>query len=372
MTTSDSDKDKENESPDEKQDTTEDRLGEIKKEEKEDASSYYAQGDKESPMNVKEEFAKPVPPVEKAKEDLNLLRAVAFLGFGLAVLAIVFILFFIRDLDERVGGVDSAVKKVEEIIQPLKTEVEDNMKVVQSIEENLKTVSDTVSRLHEKLGDYEKSMAIMELKRALAMIEGISMGSNASVRSKSSDVAASIQSLLSELGGGEGVSDQPAGEIQVEEAAEEPAGEESAVEESAETAEEPAEEELAGEESEEAAEEEPAEEESAGEESEEAAEEPSAEESAGEESEEAAEEPAEEESTGEESEEAGEELADEESAEEESAGEESVEAEKEPAGESHVTEESNEEAPAESEEHGEESASDDIEDLPTIEELLKE
>ena len=35
MTTSDSDKDKENESPDEKQDTTEDRLGEIKKEEKE-------------------------------------------------------------------------------------------------------------------------------------------------------------------------------------------------------------------------------------------------------------------------------------------------------------------------------------------------
>ncbi len=326
MTTSDSDKDKENESPDEKQDTTEDRLGEIKKEEKEDASSYYAQGDKESPMNVKEEFAKPVPPVGKAKEDLNLLRAVAFLGFGLAVLAIVFILFFIRDLDERVGGVDSAVKKVEEIIQPLKTEVEDNMKVVQSIEENLKTVSDTVSRLHEKLGDYEKSMAIMELKRALAMIQGISMGSNASVRSKSSDVAASIQSLLSELGGGEGVSDQPAGEIQVEEAAEEPAGEELAVEESAEAAEE----------------------------------------SAGEESEEAAEEP------GEKSEEAGEELADEESAEEESAGEESVEAEKEPAGESHVTEESNEEAPAESEEHGEESASDDIEDLPTIEELLKE
>ncbi|MCH8313966.1 MAG: hypothetical protein IID17_13380, partial [Nitrospinae bacterium] len=266
MTTSDSDKDKENESPKEKQETTEeDQLEEIKKEEQEDASSYYAQEDKESPMNVKEEFAKPVPPVEKAKEDLNLLRAVAFLGFGLAVLAIVFILFFIRDLDERVGGVDSAVKKVEEAIQPIKTEVEDNMKVVQSIEENLKTVSDTVSRLHEKLGDYEKSMAIMELKRALAMIQGISMGSNAGVRAKSSDVAASIESLLSELKGGDGVSDEPAGEIQVEEAMDEPAEEELAGEESAEAAEEPAEEESAGEESEEAAEE-PAEEELAGEE----------------------------------------------------------------------------------------------------------
>ena len=301
MTTSDSDKDKGSESPAEEKQTSEDRFEEIKKEEKEDASSYYAQGDKGSTMNVKEEFEAPVPPVDKAKEDLNLLRAVAFLGFGLAALAIVFILFFIRDLDERVGGMDSAVKKVEEAIEPLKTEVEGSMKSVQAIEESLNTVNATVAKLQGKFGNYEKTMAIMELKRALAMIQGISVGSDVGVQSKSSEVAASINSLLSELGGGDAASSQPAGEIQVEEAAEEPAEEESAGEE-AEAVEEPAEEESAGEETE--AEEEPAEEESAVEETE-------------------------------------------------------------------AAEESHEEAPAESEAHGDTSA-DGAEELPTVEELLKE
>jgi len=330
MTTSDSDKDKGSESPEEENKTTGDRLEAIKKEEKEDASSYYAQGNKGSTMNVKEEFEAPVAPVDKAKEDLNLLRAVAFLGFGLAALAIVFILFFIRDLDERVGGMDSAVKKVEEAIEPLKTDVEGSMKSVQAIEENLKSVSANVSSLQGKFGNYEKSMAIMELKRALAMIQGISVGSDAGVQSKSSEVAASINSLLSELGAGGAPSSQPAGEIQVEEATEEPAEEESAGEETEEATEEPAEEESAGEETEEATEE-PAEEEPAGEETGEATEEPAEEESAGEETEEAVEEPAEE----------------------------------------SAVEESHEAAPAESEGH-EDASADGDEELPTVEELLKE
>jgi hypothetical protein len=313
MTTSDSDQDKDKPS-------SADRIEEIKKEEKEDASSYYAQGDKGSPTNVKEEFEAPVPPVDKASEDLNLLRAVAFLGFGLAALAIVFILFFIRDLDERVGGVDSAVKKVEESIDPLKTDVqgvkssiEGNAKSVQAIEESLNTVNDTVARLQGKFGNYEKNMAIMELKRALAMIQGISTGSDAGVQSKSSEVLASINSLLSELGAG--TSNQPAGEIQVEEATEEPAAEEESSEE---------------------AEEEPAAEEES---SEEAEEEPAAEEES---SEEAEEEPA---------------------AEEES----SEEATEEPAAEEAAHEEA---APAESTGHGD--SADSTEELPTVEELLKE
>jgi chromosome segregation ATPase len=331
MTTSDSDQDKENES-------TADRLDEIKKEEQEDASSYYAQGNKGSTMNVKEEFEAPVPPVDKSKEDLNLLRAVAFLGFGLAALAIVFILFFIRDLDERVGGMDSAVKKVEESIEPLKTDVEGSKASVQAIEESLSSVTATVSKLQGKFGSYEKTMAIMELKRALAMIQGISAGSDAGVQSKSSEIAASINSLLSELGGG--VSNQPAGEIQVEEAAEDPAEEESAEEATEEAAEEPAEEESAEEATEEA-EEEPAEEESAEEATEEAEEEPAEEESAEEATEEAAEEPAEEESAEEATEEAPAEAS------------------------------SHEEAPQESAGHGDEST-DGVEELPTVEELLKE
>jgi septal ring factor EnvC (AmiA/AmiB activator) len=340
MTTSDSDQDKEKPS-------SADRLEEIKKEEKEDASSYYAQG-KGTPTNVKEEFEAPVPPVDKASEDLNLLRAVAFLGFGLAALAIVFILFFIRDLDERVGGMDSAVKKVEESIDPLKTDVEGvkssiegNAKSVKAIEESLNTVNDTVAKLQGKFGNYEKTMAIMELKRALAMIKGISAGSDAGVQSKSSEVLASINSLLSELGAG--TSNQPAGEIQVEEATEEPAAEE---ESSEEATEEPAAEE---ESSEEATEEPAAEEES----SEEATEEPAAEEES---SEEATEEPAAEE-------ESSEEATEEPAAEEES----SEEATEEPAAEEAAHEEA---APAESAGHGD--SADSTEELPTVEELLKE
>ncbi len=224
MTTSDNKR--ENESTKENQEPKNDRLEEIKKEEQEDASSYYAQEKEEAP-DTKAEFEKPVPPVGKAEEDMSLLRTVAFLGFGLAALAIVFILFFIRDLDERVGGVGSAVNKLEGTIGPLKTEVEGSIKSVEgsikAVEESLQSVSQTVTGLQGKLGDYEKTMAIMELKRALVMVQGISNGSNSGVKSKSSEVAASIQTLLNELGGGNASSGQPAGEIQVKEASEEPA-----------------------------------------------------------------------------------------------------------------------------------------------------
>ena len=68
----------------------------------------------------------------------------------------VFILFFIRDLDERVGGMDSAVKKVEESIEPLKTDIKGSKESVQAIEESLNAVIATVSKLQGKFGNYEK------------------------------------------------------------------------------------------------------------------------------------------------------------------------------------------------------------------------
>lgn len=317
MTTSENDK--ENESTEKKNDTGEDRLEEIKKEEKEDASSYYAQGKQEAP-DVKKEFEEPVPPVDNSKEDLNLLRAVAFLGFGLAALAIIFILFFIRDLDHKVGGVDSAVNKLEGTIGPFKEAIDGRVKAV---EDSLQAVSQTVSGLQGKLGSYEKTMAIMELKRALVMIQGISMGSNSGVQSKSSEVAASIQSLLNELGGGDAPSGEPAGVIQVEEAVEEPAP--------------PAEEEPVAAEPEEAPAEEEATEEAA-EETDEAKDEAAAEEEATEE-------------TAEDADESG----------EESAAEDADE-----AGDEHAADESDEE------EHAGDENTAGLEELPTIEELLQE
>ena len=83
-----SDKDKENSSSDE-------HLENIKQEETKDTTEYYAQGDSKENFNEESEFSKPVPLVEKAAEEMSLLKAVAYLAFGLAALAIVFILFFI-------------------------------------------------------------------------------------------------------------------------------------------------------------------------------------------------------------------------------------------------------------------------------------
>jgi uncharacterized protein YoxC len=216
-----------------------DRLDEIKKEEKEDASTYYAQGESKDKVNQEAELSKPVADVNAQKEEMNMLKAVAFLGFGMAALAIIFILFFLRDLDTRVVDVDGAVTTLEEKMAPLRKHVDDS----------LAKINKDIAGLDSKVGNYERVMAVMELKRALVTVQEMSMGNSAKVKAKSSQVVAGIESLLMELGAGN--SPMPAGIVSLEEApaptapaaapAEEPAPvEESAVEEAA-----PAEEEAA-------------------------------------------------------------------------------------------------------------------------------
>ena len=102
------DKDKDNEP----QEGSDDRIEEIKKEAKEDASAYYTQ-DEEVKEEMKSEFEKPIESPEKGKEDLSFLKALAFLGFGLAVFSVILIFFFIKDLDDRVGGMGSTVSELE-------------------------------------------------------------------------------------------------------------------------------------------------------------------------------------------------------------------------------------------------------------------
>ena len=92
---------------DKEKNSAEEHLKNIKQEETEDSTEYYAQGDSKETFDEESELTKPVPQLEKAAEEMSLLKAIAYLGFGLATLAIIFILFFIRDLDHRVGGVDS-------------------------------------------------------------------------------------------------------------------------------------------------------------------------------------------------------------------------------------------------------------------------
>lgn len=180
-----------------------DRLEQIKKEEQEDASSYYAQGGKES-FDTEEEFKKPVPVIPQDKEEMSLLKAVAFLGFGLASFAIIFILFFIRDLDDRVGSMDANVVLLEKKIAPLKEE----------IDANLNKINTDLKGLSDKVGNYERKMAVMELKRALVTVREMYSGASVEVDAKSQQVITSIEALLQEFGAGE----QPAGVVKVQEA----------------------------------------------------------------------------------------------------------------------------------------------------------
>ena len=55
-------------------------------EESKDSADYYEQGNSKDTFDEKLEFSRPVPSVEKISEEMNLTKAVAYLGFGLAVL----------------------------------------------------------------------------------------------------------------------------------------------------------------------------------------------------------------------------------------------------------------------------------------------
>jgi hypothetical protein len=185
----------------------EDRLEEIKREEKEDASTYYQQGESKDKVSEEAELSKPVEDVDAQKEEMNMLKAVAFLGFGMAALAIIFILFFVRDLDTRVVDVDGAVTSLEEKITPLRKHVDTS----------LEKVNQDIAGLDNKIGNYERVMAVMELKRALVTIQEMSMGNSSNVTAKSNQVVADIESLLVELGAGTGPAKMSAGIVNLEE-----------------------------------------------------------------------------------------------------------------------------------------------------------
>jgi len=192
----------------EKENDPSDRLEEIKREEQEDASSYYAQGESKDNINEEAELSKPVEKLDEQKEEMNMLKAVAFLGFGMAALAIIFILFFVRDLDTRVLDVDGAVTSLEKKMAPLKKHVDDR----------LEKVNKDISGLNSKIGNYERIMAVMELKRALVTVQEMSMGDSVNVKNKSNQVVAEIESLLAELGSGDSPAKFPAGTVSLEEA----------------------------------------------------------------------------------------------------------------------------------------------------------
>ncbi len=170
----------------------EDRLEKIKQEAQEDASSYYDQGKSDDDTMTEADFNKPVPKVDEDKEEMNLMKALAYLGFGMGALAIIVILFFLRDLDHKVGNVDAAVGSLEQQFGPLKRELDDS----------LAKVNADVSQLKERFGNYERQAAVTELKRALVAIQTVTENTAPEVQAKSNQVITSIENLLQELGAG--------------------------------------------------------------------------------------------------------------------------------------------------------------------------
>ena len=158
-----------------------------------DSGGNYAEDDSEEKGLTEEEFNQPVPPVDPEEEEMSLLKAVAFLGFGMAALAIIFILFFIRDLGNKVGDVDAAVNTLEERFGPLKTQVETGFA----------QLNQDVGQLKEKVGNYEKMIAIMELKRAKVAIQEATANAAPEIQARSSQVISHIDNMLADLGAGE-------------------------------------------------------------------------------------------------------------------------------------------------------------------------
>ena len=170
----------------------EDPLEKIKQEAQEDASSYYSQGKSDDDAMTEADFNKPVPKMDEDKEEMNLTKALAYLGFGMGALAIIVILFFLRDLDHKVGDVDAAVGTLEQQFAPLK----------QAVDDSLAKVNADMSQLNARFGNFERQAAVTELKRALVAIQTVTANTAPDVQAKSNQVVTSIENLLQELGAG--------------------------------------------------------------------------------------------------------------------------------------------------------------------------
>ena len=210
------------------------RIEAIKREEREDASAYYEQGSSESYSAEEAHSSAPIEPVDKEQEEMGFLKTIAIVGLGAAGLALIFNFYFISDLETRVSGLDTSLsetdKKVDESVAKLDADVKtvgeglekttasvseldgkvDSFK--KEIDENLEKANESISKLENAIGDYERKMAIMELKRALVAIKGVTANAGPDVLSSSNSVVSNIESLLKKLEGSSASGHQEAAE----------------------------------------------------------------------------------------------------------------------------------------------------------------
>ena len=187
------------------------RIEAIKREEREDASTYYEQG-QTADLSAEESYSSspPIEPISKEQEEKSFLKTIAIVGLGAAGLALVFNFYFISDLETRftslsendrkidasLGKLDTDIKGVMEELEKATTSVSELDRKVNSSNEETKK---SIHQLKSAISGYEKKMAIMELKRALVAIKGVTSNAGPEVVSSSKNVISNIEGLLKKL-----------------------------------------------------------------------------------------------------------------------------------------------------------------------------
>lgn len=127
-------------------------------------------------------------PINSMDENKGGGSAVAFIAIVLALLALAGLLFMGPNLSSRVDS--------------LKFEMDSVSQSVQAVEQKIQDVDDSVQGLKNKLGGFEKTVAILELRRMLNTLETINKNIPESTAVKTESIKQNILSILSDLGAG--------------------------------------------------------------------------------------------------------------------------------------------------------------------------
>lgn len=114
--------------------------------------------------------------------------AVAFIAIVLALLALAGLLFMGPNFSSRIDS--------------LKFEMDSVSQSVQAVDKKIQDVDDSVQGLKNKLGGFEKTVAILELRRMLNTLETINKNIPESTAGKTESIKENILSILSDLGAG--------------------------------------------------------------------------------------------------------------------------------------------------------------------------
>lgn len=123
---------------------------------------------------------------EKVSRENKRTSVTAVLALIIAGLALAILIYFIPNIKYQLNSMNSEMNAVSGALQ--------------SVNNKLADVDQMTKGLKNRLGDYEKMTMIIELKRALHTLEGISQNAPESTLQKTELIRESILSLLNDLG----------------------------------------------------------------------------------------------------------------------------------------------------------------------------